>query len=148
MRGHAYRGEAPRDQAHVAAEVVGGAQIHESSLDRGLAEEHRGGGRLAGHRLELRGDLGVQAREVVDGTAPAHLDLAVGRLERGGRLRERAVPHHQPAAEHAGQHRRPRDDAQRDQQNALTARGQPRRGQAKREADPTQRHRYSHRTGV
>ena len=52
--------QAARDELDVAAEVVGGAQVDEALLDRRLAEEHRGGGPLAGDRPHARDDEPVE----------------------------------------------------------------------------------------
>ena len=49
-------GSRPGDEVHVAAEVVCGAHVDEPSLDRRLAEEHRGDRSLAGERGDLRCD--------------------------------------------------------------------------------------------
>ena len=145
---HASRRQAARDQAHVAAEAVGGAEVDQSPLDRRLAEQHRGGGFRARHLAQLRHDLVVQSREAVDSPAPGDLNLAVGRLELRRRQSERTVLHHEPSAEHRRQHRRACGDAQGDQERPLPARPEARPDEAKREGEASQRHRYSYRTGV
>ncbi len=148
MRRDARRREPPGDQPHVLAQFVGGAQVDEAALDRRLTEEHRGCGRGARHLAELRDDLRVQPREAVDRAAPGHLHLAIGGLELRGRERERAILHHQTTAEHRCQHRRAGGHAKRDQERPLAARREARPDEAKREGDASQRHRYSHGTGV
>ncbi len=143
MGGHAHRGQPPRDEAHVAAEVVRGAKVHEPPLDRGLAEEHRGGGRRSGDRLQLRRDepvLGIPRPG--DRAAPRDLDDAVGGAELRGRQRECAILHHEAPCEHRGQDRRAGDHADQDEGEPLAARTEPRAHEAQRvpEAAEGRRH--------
>ena len=59
-----------RDELHVAAQVVGGAQVDEPPLDRRLAEEHRRRRVVAGDLVHARRDEAVEAGEVF--SAPLH----------------------------------------------------------------------------
>ena len=99
--------------------------------------------------LDLRRDGCVQFREPVDGAAPHDLHLAVARIELRGRVRERAVLHHEAPGEHGGEHGRAGDDADRDEHEPLAARPEACADEPKRERDPNElRHRYNDSTGV
>ena len=139
-----------RDEAHVAAEVVGRAQVDEALLDRRFAEEHRRGGSGTGDLLHTRHDEPVQPGEVVRRPAPRHRDLAVAGRELRRRLGERAVLHDEPTAEHRRQHRCACDHADGDEQQSLAACAETGGDQAEREREPAKRveHQYSECTGV
>ena len=131
--------QATRRDAHEPSEVVGRTQVDQATLDRRLAEEHRARGLLPGHRADARRDEAVVLREAVDRTAPRDLHDAVRRRELCGRLRERAVLHHEAAGKHCGEHGGAGDDADRNEERTLAARTEPRRDEAEREREPAQR---------
>ena len=121
MRRHADRRQPPGDEAHIAAEVVGRAQVDEPALNRRFAEQHRGDRPAPRDLLDDGCNLRVERSEVVHRAAPGDLYLAVARCELRGCEGERAILHHEPAPEHGGEHCRARDDPDSDQDEPLAA---------------------------
>ena len=147
VRRDAHRRQPSGDEVHPAAEVVRGADVDEPPLDRRLSEEHRGCGRLAGERADLRRDERVQARELVGRAAPGHSHLAVARRDLLRRDRERAVLHHEPPAEHGREDGGAGHDSDPDEQQAPAPAAKAGGHQAQRVGEPA-KHQYSETTGV
>ena len=141
MGRHAHRGEPSRDEVHPAPQVVGGAQVDEAALDRRFAEEHRRSRPVARQGADGRDHELVEPDEVVGGAAPGHLHLAVAGRELSGRLRERAVLHHEPPGEHCREHRGARDHTERDECKPVSAATQPGGDEPQGIGDATQKHR-------
>ena len=151
MRGHADRGQATREQLDVTPDVVRGPQVHEPPLNRRFAEEHRGSGRLAVDRLQLRSDEAVLGGPCAGlRTAPRHLHDTVGGSELSRRLRERSILHHEPPGQDCCKDGGARNDAEPDQPQTLATAAQSCTDEAQRERDAAERrrHRWMNSTGV
>ena len=142
--------QAAGDEPHVAAEVVGRAQVDEALLDRGLAEEHRGRRAVTRDRLHARHDEPIQPSEVVRRSAPRNGHLAVSRRKPGGRLCQCAVLHHEPAGQYRREHGGTCDHPGGHEQQSLAADAEACCDQSQGEPEPAKRleHQYSESTGV
>ena len=86
----------------------------------------------------------LSLRERVGRAAPGDGHLAVGGVEAAGGLLERAVLHHEPAAENGRQDGGPGDDADGDEGEARPAAPEAQRREPKRVGEPAERARHQY----
>ena len=147
MRRHAYRRQPSGDEVHVAVQVVGRAQVDETTLHGRFAEQHRRDRLLAHRLLDPRRRDPVQLRERVDAATPDHLERPLGRRELPQGELERAILHHEPSRDDGREDGAAGDDADGDEREPLASGLETRPGEPEREPDSPQ-HQYRESTGV